>query len=95
MLHSGNESEAGWMRAVMLDRARHGTLTAIGWTAIGWTLAILAASALLGCSSVHCSTEGQGGGPGGCGLDFKFSTTDDPVMPGSPAVQPNGPGPPP
>jgi hypothetical protein len=75
---------------MLLDRARHGTLTAIGWMLLG-----LAASALLGCSNVHCSTEGEGGGNGGCGLDFKFSTTDDPVLPGSRGSQPSEPAPPP
>jgi hypothetical protein len=74
----------------MLDRARRWTLTAIGWT-----LAILAASTLPGCSNVHCSTAGEGGGNGGCGLDFKFSTTDDTVMPGTPASRPSEPIPPP
>jgi hypothetical protein len=40
---------------------------------------------LVGCTSipsVHCGTEGKGGGPGGCGFDMNFETTDNPKMPG-------------
>jgi len=61
-------------------------------------LAVLASTLMGGCTSVHCSTEGKGGGPGGCGFDVKFSTTDDPTLPGSQGSQgetPPQPPPPP
>jgi len=46
-------------------------------------LAALMEASLAGCTNVHCSTEGKGGGPGGCGLDLKFTTTDNLAPPGS------------
>jgi hypothetical protein len=48
--------------------------------------ALLAASALLGCSNVHCTTKG-------CGVDYKFSTTTEPLLPGSQDSQANEPVP--
>jgi hypothetical protein len=47
-------------------------------------LVALATTALASCANVHCSTEGNGGGPGGCGFDWKFSTSDSVAPPGSP-----------
>ncbi|SEE86258.1 hypothetical protein SAMN05444161_7508 [Rhizobiales bacterium GAS191] len=60
-----------------------------------WMLVALAASTVLGCANVHCSTEGKGGGPGGCGLDMKFNTSDTLVMPDSPGSPSSPPLPPP
>jgi hypothetical protein len=43
--------------------------------AICLTLAALLVSTLISsCASVHCSTEGTGGGPGGCGFEQHFTT---------------------
>ena len=47
---------------------------------------LLAVSALLGCSNVHCTTKG-------CGVDYKFSTTTEPLLPGSQDSQSNEPVP--
>jgi hypothetical protein len=48
--------------------------------------ALLVVSALLGCSKVRCTTKG-------CGVDYKFSTTTEPVLPGSQDSQSNEPVP--
>ena len=48
----------------------------------------LAAWVLVSCTNVHCGTQGQGGGPGGCGFDLKFTTSDNPAPPGSPESRP-------
>jgi len=52
----------------MPDRGRHKAALAMCLT-----LAVLL-FAVSGCASVHCSTEGSGGGPGGCGFEQHFST---------------------
>jgi hypothetical protein len=46
-------------------------------------LIALAACSLESCTNIHCGTEGKGGGPGGCGMDLKFTTSDSVTPPGS------------
>jgi uncharacterized protein YceK len=55
----------------MHDRTRYGSLFAIRFM-----LMVLAVStALCGCASVHCSTEGaDGSGHGGCRFEEHFTT---------------------
>jgi hypothetical protein len=54
----------------MRDRAGYGRLLTIRLI-----LVFLAVSTLLhACAHVHCSTGGEGGGPGGCGYEQHFET---------------------
>jgi len=54
----------------MNERGEH--KTSLAWSL---TLAALLISVLMSsCATVHCSTEGSGGGPGGCGFEQHFST---------------------
>jgi hypothetical protein len=55
----------------------------LGLAATQLMLIALAASSLVSCTNIHCGTEGKGGGPGGCGMDLKFTTTDNVTPPGS------------
>jgi len=61
----------------MHGRARHQSLVPLLLLS-----ALLAVSALLGCSNVRCTTKG-------CGVDYKFSTTTEPLLPGSQDSQSN------
>jgi hypothetical protein len=68
--------------------------------ATDWILVLMLASFLVSCADapvpVHCRTTGASGrGPGGCGLDMKFDTSDTLVMPDSPGSPSRSPEPPP
>lgn len=67
---TGDTVAVNGSRTVMRDRAGYGRLLTIRLI-----LVVLAVSILLdACAHVHCSTGGEGGGPGGCGYEQHFET---------------------